>query len=175
MLSDDFVAERHRPDVCKIVLALDTADSQPVRFDCIMQPQMRHIHLFHFANSMSMKNVFCRFCGNDQYWLYCKPNSLIMPSTLFASDAPNAAAYSSASAMLRAMMFLFFLCTLSKSVVLRARLPRLTISSFLFTSAQSESEKLSPLNSCSRLEHLDPLPLSLQVPNDPLQFGEAIL
>ena len=30
MLSDDFVAERFRPDVRKIVLPLDTADSQPV-------------------------------------------------------------------------------------------------------------------------------------------------
>ena len=53
MLSDDFIAERLRPDVCKIVLALDTADSQPVRFDFILQPQMRHVDVFHYADSMS--------------------------------------------------------------------------------------------------------------------------
>ena len=38
MLSDDFIAERFRSYVRKIVLALDTGDSQPVRFDFILQP-----------------------------------------------------------------------------------------------------------------------------------------
>ena len=62
MFSDDFIAERFRPDVRKIVLALDTADSQPVRFDFILKSQMRHVDVFHFADCMSMKNVFSCFC-----------------------------------------------------------------------------------------------------------------
>ena len=81
MFSDDFVAERFRPDVRKIVLALDTADSQPVRLGFILQSQMRHVAVFHFACSMSMENVLCCFCVNDQHWLHCKSKSL------FASDA----------------------------------------------------------------------------------------
>ena len=56
MLSGDFIAERLRPDVCKIVLALDAADLQPVRFDFILQAQMRHVDVSHCADSMSM---FC--------------------------------------------------------------------------------------------------------------------
>ena len=48
MLSDDSVAERLRPDVRKIVVALDAADSQPVRFDFILQQQMRHVDVFQF-------------------------------------------------------------------------------------------------------------------------------
>ena len=71
MLSDDFIAERFRPDVRKIVFALDTTDSQLVRFDFILQPQIRHVDVFNFADSMSMENVFCCFCVNDQCWLHC--------------------------------------------------------------------------------------------------------
>ena len=67
MLSDDFIAERLRPDVCKIVLAVDAADFQPVRCGFILQSQMRHVDVFHFANSTSMESVFC--C---RYWLHCK-------------------------------------------------------------------------------------------------------
>ena len=37
IFSDDFIAERFRPGVRKIVLALDTADSQDVRFDVVLQ------------------------------------------------------------------------------------------------------------------------------------------
>ena len=59
MLSDDFIAERLRPDVCKMVLVLDAVDSQPVPFDLLLQPQMRLVDVFHFAVCMSMKNVPC--------------------------------------------------------------------------------------------------------------------
>ena len=38
MLSDDFIAERLRPNVCKIVLALDASTSPSVWFDFILQP-----------------------------------------------------------------------------------------------------------------------------------------
>ena len=54
MLSDHVVAERCRPDVRKIVFALDAADSQPVRFDFVLQPQMRHVDVFHFSDSVSV-------------------------------------------------------------------------------------------------------------------------
>ena len=53
MLPDEFIAERLRHDVCKIVLALDAADFQPVRFDFILQPQMRQVDVFHSSDSMS--------------------------------------------------------------------------------------------------------------------------
>ena len=72
MFSEDFIAERLRSDVCKIVLALDAADFHTVRFDFILQPQMRHVDVLHFANSMSMRNVFCCFGVNEQYLLHCK-------------------------------------------------------------------------------------------------------
>ena len=58
MFSEDFIAERFRPDVHEIVLALDAADSQPVRSDFILQSHMRHVDVFHFSESMSVKNVF---------------------------------------------------------------------------------------------------------------------
>ena len=70
MLSNDFVADRLRPNVCKIVLALDSADSQPVRFDFMLQPQMRHIDVFHFSYSMSVKGVLCCFCVNVQAFVF---------------------------------------------------------------------------------------------------------
>ena len=54
MLPDDSVVERLRPDVRKIVLALDATDSQPVRFDFILQPQMRHVDVFHVSDFTSM-------------------------------------------------------------------------------------------------------------------------
>ena len=73
MLSDDSVAERFCPDVREIVLALDAADPQLVRFDFIQQPQMRHVDVFHFTGSMSMENVICCFCVNDQSCLQSKP------------------------------------------------------------------------------------------------------
>ena len=67
MFSDNLFTERFRPDVRKINLALDTTDPQSVRFDFILQSQMRHVDVFHFAFSMSMENVFCYFCVNDQH------------------------------------------------------------------------------------------------------------
>ena len=76
--------------VRKIVLALDT-DSQPVQLDFILQPQTRHVDVFHFAHSMSMENG-CGFCVSDQQRLHCKPKSHIMLWTNFASDASTAAA-----------------------------------------------------------------------------------
>ena len=71
-VSDDFIAEGFRPDVRKIVPALDTADSQPVRFAFILQPQMRRVDVVPSADSMSMENVVCCFCVDDQHWLHCK-------------------------------------------------------------------------------------------------------
>ena len=50
MLSDDLAADRLRPNVCKIVLAIDAADLQPVRFDFILQRQMRQVDVFHFVS-----------------------------------------------------------------------------------------------------------------------------
>ena len=100
MLSDDCIAERLRPDICKIVLALDGADFQPVRFDFILQLLMHHIDVFHFAGSLSMENVLCCCCVNDQYWLHGRTRVTHHALDAFASDVPNAAAYSSASALL---------------------------------------------------------------------------
>ena len=59
-----------------------------------------------------------------------KPKSDITLWTPFASEAPNAAAYSSASALLLAMIFGCFVYA-CRGVGPRARLPRLTISLFL--------------------------------------------
>ena len=86
-----------------------------------------------------------------------KPKSSIMLSMPFASEAPNAAAYSSASALLLAMIFCFLVYT-----VPRARLPRLTISSFLCLQPNLSLRKLSRLNSCSRS--------SIHVSSEPLQL-----
>ena len=49
---DDFIDERFRPDVCKIVLALDAADFQPVRFDFILQPQNAPRRCVSFCQSL---------------------------------------------------------------------------------------------------------------------------
>ena len=72
MLSDDVIAEHLRLHVCKIVLALDEADFQPIRFDIIMQSQVRYVDVFRSADSMSMENVFNCFCVNDQCWFHSK-------------------------------------------------------------------------------------------------------
>ena len=72
MFSNDLIADGFRPDVRKIVLALDTADSQPFRLDFILQPQMRHVDALHFADSMSMEGECWCFCINDQHWFFCK-------------------------------------------------------------------------------------------------------
>ena len=63
---------RLRADVRKIVLSRDVADSQPVRFDFILQPPMRHVDVFHFVNSLPVENVHSGSCTNDQHWLHCK-------------------------------------------------------------------------------------------------------
>ena len=55
------------PDVRKIVFALDAADFQPVRFDFILQPHMRHVYVFHLSDSMSVW-VAKRYDGDS--WRY---------------------------------------------------------------------------------------------------------
>ena len=39
-----------------------------IDFDFILQPQVRHVGVFHFAFSMSMLVMFCCLCIDDQYW-----------------------------------------------------------------------------------------------------------
>ena len=81
---------------CKTALVLD-ADFQPVQFDFILQPQMRHVDVLNY----------CRFhvdgeCASTiNTGFTAKHKSRIMLWTPFASDPPNAAAYSAASALLR--------------------------------------------------------------------------
>ena len=82
------------------------------------------------------------------------PESHIMLWTPFASDAPNAAAYNSASALLLATICRFLVYAFKHECDHHARrLPR-----FLC---------LQPSLSVRRP--------SLQVPNEPLQFGETVL
>ena len=33
---------------------------------------MLHADVLHLADSMSVKNAFCRFYVDDQHWLHCK-------------------------------------------------------------------------------------------------------
>ena len=90
------------PRSARFVLTLDMADFQPVRFDYILQPQKRHFVVFHFADSTSMERMCSVASG-----FTAKSKSCIMPPTPFASDAPNAAAHSSASALLLGMICCF--------------------------------------------------------------------
>ena len=82
-----------------------------------------------------------------------KPKSHTMLWTPFASDAGNAAAYSSAFALLLANIFCFLVYTF-KSVVPRARPPRLTISSFHCLRHGPSQRKLSLLNLFPRIRKL---------------------
>ena len=109
---------------------------------------MRHVDVPHFSDSMSLDNVLCCLCVNDQHWL-----SHIMLWTPFASDAHNAAAYSSASALLLAMIF-GFLADASENVVPRVRPPHLTTSAFLCLQPSLSPRKPSLLNSCHRIQRL---------------------
>ena len=54
------IAERFRSNVRKIALALHTADFQPVRFDFILQPQMRYVDVFHFADGECVLLPLCQ-------------------------------------------------------------------------------------------------------------------
>ena len=93
MFCDDRIAERFRPDVRKIVFALDMADSQLVRLDFILQPQMRHA-CFMLPIPCRKGMLSVAFVSMVNTGFSAKPMSHIMLWTLFASDAPNAAAYS---------------------------------------------------------------------------------
>ena len=107
-LSNDSVAEHLRPDVRKIVFALDAAD-------LILQPQMRHVDVFHFFRVHDgVECVLLLFASMINTGFTTKPKSLIMLSTLFASDAPKAAADSSASALLLAMICSFLIYAFKK-------------------------------------------------------------
>ena len=83
MLSDDSVADRLSPDVRKIILALDTAMCSTFPIPC--RCGMCAVALALMINA----------------GVTAKPESHIILSTPFASDAPTAAADSSASALLR--------------------------------------------------------------------------
>ena len=101
MFSDDIIAEHFRPDVRKIVLTLDAADSQPVRPDFILQPRRCASSCrFHVDKKMCC----VAFVSMINTGFAAKPESHIMLSTSFASDGPNAAAHNSASALLLAMI-----------------------------------------------------------------------
>ena len=97
---------------------------------------MRHVAVFHFACSMSMENVLCCFCVNDQHWLHYKPK-FFSPLTLLA---------------------MIFFCPTTATPALDDFLVSLS-------SAQSESEKTVTSELMSP-ENLDPVSLCLQVPNE---------
>ena len=54
-----------------------------------------------------VENALSGLCVNGQHWFHCKSRVTHHALNPFASDAPNAAAYSSASALLFAMTFCF--------------------------------------------------------------------
>ena len=94
-------AERFRPQVCNVFLALDSAYSQAFGCDFILSPQ--------YATSM------CFNLPIPCLWRMCSVAVASMANTsrnpdpskttqFLVSDAPNAAAYSSASALLLAMI-----------------------------------------------------------------------
>ena len=99
-----------------------------------------------------------------------KPSRTSCSGYHLASDAPNAAAYKSASALL--LMIFCFLVYAFKRCRPTAALNDLSDS---VSSAQSESEKTVTSELVSEFENLDPLSLTLQVPNKTLQFGKAVL
>ena len=98
VLCNHCFAERLRSQVCGVFFAPDSAHSQSLRSDLVLYPQVRHIYVLQLPNSLPVKNVLSGFA---------KPKSNIMLWTPFAFHAPNAAAYSSASALHCAMTYAF--------------------------------------------------------------------
>ena len=102
-----------------------------------------------------------------------KPKLHIMLLTLFASDDPNPAVYSSASALLLAMILCFF-CTLIRRCRPTSATPALDEFNASLSPAQSESEKTVTSELLSRIRKLGST-ASPRVPNESLLFAEAVL
>ena len=74
----------------------------------ILAGMVRHICVLQLPDSLSVEDVFCGFCIHSQHWLHLVSKiSQQRHDFPLDSDAPNAAAYSSASALLFAMTFCF--------------------------------------------------------------------
>ena len=83
-----------------------SAHSQPLGSDLILHPQVRHIYLLQiFPIPCLWRMCSAAVASMASTGFTAKRESNIMLWTPFASDAPNAAAYSSASALLFAMTF----------------------------------------------------------------------
>ena len=101
VLCNDCFAERLRSQVCDVFFAPDSEHSQSLRSDLVLYPQVRHIYVLQLPNSLPVENVLSGFCVNGQHWFHCKTQ--VKHHAL--DPAPNAAAYSSASALFFAMTF----------------------------------------------------------------------
>ena len=98
MLRNHCFPEWFRSQVCDVFFAPDSALSQSLGSDLVLYPQIGHIYVLQLPNSLPVENVLSGLALVSLH---------IMLWTPFASDAPNAAAYSSASALLVAMTLCF--------------------------------------------------------------------
>ena len=168
--SGDFIAERFRPDVRKIVLVLDTTDSPPLRFDFILQPQMRHVDVFHVDEECVL--LFFR------QWSISA--SLANPSHTSCSGCPS-------SWRSQCCCIQFCFCTASDDDLLFSCMRFRTLSSherdprawrfprFFVSSPVWVRENCPFWTHVPEFDNLNPLSLSLQVPDESLQFGKAVL
>ena len=107
VLSNHCFAEWLGSQICNVFFTLDSAYSQPLGSDFILHPQVGHIVVSQFPNSLLVEDVFSGFRIIGQHWLHIVSQTSQQRHDPFDSDAPNAAAYSSASALLHVMMFCF--------------------------------------------------------------------
>ena len=101
LLRDDCFAECLRAEICNVPL-----DSQYLGSDFVLYPQICRIHVFKRPMTLSVEDVLCGFLrrwpASTGFITY--PRSHSNDTIPFDSDAPNAAAYNSDSALILEMM-----------------------------------------------------------------------
>ena len=127
-----------------------------MRSDLVLYPQVRHIYVLQFSDSLPVKYVFSGFFASvASTGFTAKPKSHIMLWTPFTSDALNATAYSSASALLFAMTFCFHV------YALRVCLPSIstpTLDDFQVSLQRAQSESVNTVSSSASVPYSNTCP-----------------
>ena len=166
VLRNHCFAEWFRSQVCDVFFA----PSQSLGSDLVLHPQVRHICVLQLPHSLHVENVLRGFL---RQWpalvLQQSPSHVSCSEPLFASDAPNAAASSSASALLFAMTLCF------RVYAFRVCLPSIitpALDDFRVSLQPTQSESVNTVSSSASFPYSNTCPHCL---SKPFQLGKALL
>ena len=170
MARDYCRTERFGAQFRRVLFAANTTLHLPVRSAFVLQPQACSVPVLHAANSVPVENVFSGCGVNHQLKVSLRiQRSHIIDAIPFDSDAPTAAAYTSASSLFLALIFCLRMMCFQHAIADHHVTPALEEFRVSLSPAQSVSEYVVP-SGChlTMTEDVFLLPFSFQTPDKPL-------